>query len=551
MRKTIAPGIALILAFAGTHARAQFIFGTPVNLGPSVNSVGSDGSPDISADGLELYFDSMRPGGLGDWDIWVAKTTTAHSDWDSVEVLPAPVNSSYSDSGPCISADGLSLYFASERPGGYGGPDIWVTTRATAQESWGEPVNLGPIVNNSSYDNHPSISADGLTLYFGSDREPWPGYYDLFMTTRPAITEAWKTPVKMVQGINTTEYELSPDISSDGLILFFDRRTVLGGRDILMATRPSADGPWSEVHYYGLPLNSWSHDTDPSISADGTMLYFGTTRPGGSGGQDLWQIPIAPVRVMPDFNFDGVVNMTDYTELAGHWLDSTPTFDIVPPPNGDGIVDHKDLAGLIEYWLVDFRLVAHWKLDETEGTIAEDRIADFDGTLHGDPNWAPAGGLINGALSFDGVDDFVETQFVLDPQAGEFSVYAWIKGGAPGQVIMSQATETQIGRTWFSADPSDGKLATGLRQSGRAGFPINSQTVITDGLWHEIGFAWDGAYRYLYVDGQEVAADSNPLSELETADGGLFFGVGNTLHKSTFFAGLIDDIRIYNTAVKP
>jgi hypothetical protein len=100
-------------------------------------------------------------------------------------------------------------------------------------------------------------------------------------------------------------------------------------------------------------------------------------------------------------------------------------------------------------------------------------------------------------------------------------------------------------------DPSDGKLMTGLRNSGRAGFPIGSQTEITDGLWHEIGFAWDCTYRYLYVDGQEVAADENPLARLETADGGLLFGADSTLDKGTFFSGLIDDIRIYNMAVKP
>ncbi|MHC4366398.1 MAG: LamG-like jellyroll fold domain-containing protein [Planctomycetota bacterium] len=318
-----------------------------------------------------------------------------------------------------------------------------------------------------------------------------------------------------------------------------------------MATRPGADQLWSELHWYGSPLNTWSHDTDPGISADGTMLYFGSTRPGGSGGQDLWQIPIAPVRALPDFNFDDVVDMADYAELAGHWLDSTPEFDIVPPPNGDGIVDHRDLAALIEYWLVDFRLIARWKLDETEGATARDSIGGFDGALSGDPNWAPAGGVFSGALSFDGIDDYVQTSFVLDPQAGEFSVYAWIKGGAPGQVIISQKTGTLIGRSWFSADPSDGNLATDLRQSGRSGMPIVSQTVITDGQWHEIGFAWDGTYRYLYVDGRQVAADESPLTRLETGDAGLLFGAGSTLAKGTFFSGLIDDIRIYNAAVKP
>jgi hypothetical protein len=78
-----------------------------------------------------------------------------------------------------------------------------------------------------------------------------------------------------------------------------------------------------------------------------------------------------------------------------------------------------------------------------------------------------------------------------------------------------------------------------------------SQANITDGNWHRIGFVWDGSYRYLYVDGAEVAKDAEPLSDLESAEGGLYFGVGSTLAPNTFFSGLIDDVRIYNRVVKP
>ncbi len=92
---------------------------------------------------------------------------------------------------------------------------------------------------------------------------------------------------------------------------------------------------------------------------------------------------------------------------------------------------------------------------------------------------------------------------------------------------------------------------TELTNSGRSGGPMLSQTNITDSEWHRIGLVWDGSHRHLYVDGAEVANDAAPLSSLEGAEGGLYFGVGSTLAPGTFFSGLIDDVRIYNRAVKP
>ena len=69
--------------------------------------------------------------------------------------------------------------------------------------------------------------------------------------------------------------------------------------------------------------------------------------------------------------------------------------------------------------------------------------------------------------------------------------------------------------------------------------------------WHRVGFVWDGSYRHLYVDGVEVAKDAEPLSGLEGTEGGLYFGAGSNLSPGTFFSGLIDDIRIYNRAIRP
>jgi len=177
-----------------------------------------------------------------------------------------------------------------------------------------------------------------------------------------------------------------------------------------------------------------------------------------------------------------------------------------------------------------------------------------DGTLVGDPVWQPTGGQVDGALQFDGVDDCVVTSFILDPAEGPFSVFAWIRGGAPGQTIVSQ----ERGVSWLMADTTDGTLRTDLRTPetiGRdpkpAGPPLICSTVVTDGNWHRIGFVWDGSHRHLYVDGVQVARDDAPLSSLESSDGGLYLGSSSVLAPGTFFSGLIDDVRIYNRAVRP
>ncbi len=203
-------------------------------------------------------------------------------------------------------------------------------------------------------------------------------------------------------------------------------------------------------------------------------------------------------------------------------------------------------------WPVYSPLIAHWALDETEGDIAHDSAGENHGTLSGDPIWQPVGGKIDGALQLDGIGDYISTDFVVNPADGVFSVFAWIKGDVPGQVVISQADGTGSGETWLGADPVSGKLMTGLVPPPAGRFvpqPLVSDFVVADGQWHHIGFAWDGSYRNLYVDGTEVAKDAAVQASLKSADGGLYIGTGKTLDAVTFFSGLIDDVRIYNVAL--
>jgi len=219
------------------RANADFTFGTPTDIGPTVNSSYADGEPHVSIDCLELYFNSTRPGGYGDWDIWVAKRQTANDDWGKAVNLGSLVNSVTTDAFPCLSADGLLLYFCSRRPGGSGGFDIWVASRATPNDAWGEPVNLGPPVNSPYDDAWCCISTDGLELYLSGHTTNQPGGY--------------------------------------------------GGRDLWVSRRFTMDDPWGEPVNLGPLVNGASNDCAPSISGDGLMLFFDSDRPGGSGGRDI------------------------------------------------------------------------------------------------------------------------------------------------------------------------------------------------------------------------------------------------------------------------
>ncbi|MGB2809546.1 MAG: LamG-like jellyroll fold domain-containing protein, partial [Sedimentisphaerales bacterium] len=254
-----------------------------------------------------------------------------------------------------------------------------------------------------------------------------------------------------------------------------------------------------------------------------------------------------------DFNRDGKIDSSDMCIMIDYWHTDEPSCDIGPMPWGDGIVDVQDLIVLAEYLFTDFRMVAHWKLDEIEGNIAHDSIGNNDGTLYGEPVWRPTGGKFAGALEFDGIDDYVSTDFILDPAKGSLSVFAWIKGGAPGQVIISQSDTTiglttQLGSAWLWADSSYGRLITRLMHPPFE--PLVSESVITDGQWHHVGLVYDfiGLYRYLYVDGAEVARDIDVVGGVGS-DGGLYIGAGESLVPVSFFSGLIDDVRIYNQAL--
>ena len=324
---------------------------------------------------------------------------------------------------------------------------------------------------------------------------------------------------------------------------------------------------FSTVEEYDPATDSWTTKPDMPTARLGFSTAIVNDRIYAIGGAKDWY-PSTGISTVeeydtgfssssPDFNGDGIVDAADMCIMVDHWLTDDPLCDIAPPPFGDGIVDVQDLILLSEHLFEEIfppELVAYWKLDETEGAIAYDIAGGKDGYLFGDPVWQPNDGIKDGALQFDGVNDYVLSSFNLNPAQGPFSVFAWIKGGVPGQVIISQMDGSSSGETWLGIEPVNGCLMAGLVSPPIGRFisqPLESNHIVTDDIWHHIGFVWDGSYRTLYVDGMEVAKDNDPLASLNNSDGGLYIGVNKNLDAGTYFSGLIDDVRIYNRVVSP
>ena len=524
MRLVLVGVVAAIVLGGGGRANAEYIMSEPASVGPVINDATDVQECDFSHDGLELYYASERPGGYGHWDIWVANRETLNSPWQEPVNLGPSVNSSAGEAEPSISPDGLELYFRL-----WNQWNLLVTRRPSKGEPWSTPVEVGPTIN--SYDVwEPDISADGLSLYFSTNRPGGYGGGDIWVATRTTIDDDWGEPVNLGPNVNRPGGDHGPSISSDGLALAFYRFP----RRLLITTRKSIDDDWEPaVDLLGMGMG-------PAFSPDGSTIYF------DSGGiSDIWQARFIPT---VDFNGDGIVDAADICIMVDHWGEDYSLCDIGPMPWGNGIVDVQDLIVLSEHLFKevdDPTLIAHWPLDEAQGDIAYDNAGICDGTLLGAPVWQTTGGMVDGAIQLDGVDDCIVTDSIPNSIKGPFSVFAWVKGGAPGQVVLSQMG----GARWLCADQSEGNLMTELKGTGRDTAILLSQTIITDDNWHRIGLVWDGSHRTLYVDGLAVAEDEQ--TNLEASENGLYIGTGKAVEPGSYWSGLIDDVRVKDRAVKP
>ncbi|MFC1765300.1 two-component regulator propeller domain-containing protein [Planctomycetota bacterium] len=298
------------------------------------------------------------------------------------------------------------------------------------------------------------------------------------------------------------------------------------------------------AHFNGVNWTVYNRDNSGLPDNNVYCVAFDTRENIWIGTQDSGLVRFRPQPIV-DLNNDGIVDGLDMCLMIEHWHTDNQFYDIAPPLFGNGIVDAQDLALLAEHLFTYPGAVAYWKLDETEGDIAYSSVSDHDGILVNGPVWQSNSGINGGALEFDGFDDYIETPPILNPTPDKFSIFAWIKDGAPGQVILSLTSISD----WLGADSLTGTLRTDIKGTGRSGGPLTSAAVITDGHWHRVGLVWNGTEKLLYVDDIEVAR-SNQFN-LTGTNNGFSIGAGKNLEPGTFWSGMIDDVRMYNRVIQP
>lgn len=287
--------LALVMAQApSAQAQKYSDWSAPVNLGATINSTSNDQQPAISKDGLSLYFTSNRPGGLGGFDMYVSQRASVDDAWGSPLNLGPIVNTTVDEGNPAFSRDGHLLFFQSKRLPSFGGIDLWVSYREHTHDDfdWQPAVNLGPGVNSVADDNGPSYfendEGGAPQLYFGSARTGL-GVADIYLSEQMA--DGSFGPAVLVTDLSSTSNENDPSIRHDGLEIFFQSNRIgsIGtALDLWVATRANTLDAWSTPVSLGNTINTASIDNNAYLSSDGVTLFFASDRSGGFGGVDLY-----------------------------------------------------------------------------------------------------------------------------------------------------------------------------------------------------------------------------------------------------------------------
>jgi len=289
---------ALRADVAADEAAEYGPWGAPVNLGAVVNSPYNDQHPAISKDGLSLYISSTRPGGsYGGIDIWVSRRASIDDPWGAPENLGPNINSAGNDLAPTFTPDGHEMYFHSTGRGGCGLADLFVARRHDKRDDfdWEPAENLGCVVNSAFADAGPTYFEDettGITtLYFTVQNNPPTSDqgFDIYASTRTG-EEGEFGPPSLVTELSSPYRDTRTTIRRDGLemIISSGRPGGVGSEDLWVSTRSSSLDPWGTPVNLGPVVNSSAFDGAPALSFDGTTLYFFSERLGGLGNRDLY-----------------------------------------------------------------------------------------------------------------------------------------------------------------------------------------------------------------------------------------------------------------------
>ena len=273
------------------------------NAGPGVNTEYRERFSMISPDGLTLYISSDRPNGLGTtnargampWDIYVAWRQSKDEPFTEAVNLGSLVNTPYEEHSPSFTEDGHWMFFASDRPGGCGGTDLYASYREDTADplGWEMARNLGCELNSPLDEACPLLTTDPSTrqaaMYLVRNSTPGEVNHDIFVSIASSEISsfsdfsAFEAPVPVAE-LNTPTHDAHLD-PRHGL-LWATRTGGYGGGD-LWTTQRSSDGKWSTPENMGAPINTADNEELPSATVDGE-IYFPSNRSGGYGQDDIW-----------------------------------------------------------------------------------------------------------------------------------------------------------------------------------------------------------------------------------------------------------------------
>jgi len=251
------------------------------SMGDTVNFLNSQFFPVMTADDETLIFTGLTEN--KDENIYI--THRIPGGWDVPEEISKTINTANNEGTCSISADGRTLVLtACNRPDSYGGCDLYISKKQGNE--WSAPQNLGETINSRSWESQPSLSADGRTLYFASDRRGGQGKLDIWYSVLKN-KGIWSEPKNLGPGINTPDDDNAPFIHANGRTLFFASNGLpgMGGFDIFLSQK--VDTTWSAPRNIGYPINTQTDQVALYISANGKKAYYTDDNSEKTAGRSL------------------------------------------------------------------------------------------------------------------------------------------------------------------------------------------------------------------------------------------------------------------------
>lgn len=274
--------------FAKAHAQDNYVF-APQNLGDGVNSSESEYFPTLPIDGSQLVFTRR----LNNFNEDFFGSLRNGNGWTKAVKLRGGINTPQNEGAQNISQDGNWLVFTGcNRPEGYGSCDLYISYLTNS--GWSEALNLGGKINTDQWESQPCLSPDKRDLYFASRRPGGLGGSDIYVV-HLLPSGKWTEPENLGPGINTAGDESSPFIHADNQTLYFTSTGLQGyGDEDIFLTRKNAEGKWSTPENLGYPINTISHEGTIFIAADGKTAYYASDRSDSRGGLDIYSFELRP-----------------------------------------------------------------------------------------------------------------------------------------------------------------------------------------------------------------------------------------------------------------